>query len=216
MVAKMRRVGAALLWLAIASVAAAQEVQTPERAIAGRYIVVLNDQQVARANVRPVVEDLARQYGGRIANVYENTIRGFAVAISATGAAALARHPQVRYVEQDSERFIVETQTGATWGLDRIDQRDLPLNGSYMYTTPAANVHAYVCLGLRRRQQRYDVRHARQPRVSEQRHVHGAADGNRHGEPDRYRDTIGDGVRRRGAVHGLSGVHRHAVGTRRL
>ena len=95
--------GAALLWLAFASVASAQEVQTPERAISGRYIVVLNDQQVTRANVRPAVDDLARQYGGRIAHVYEHAIRGFAVAISATGAAALARHPQVRYVEQDSD-----------------------------------------------------------------------------------------------------------------
>ena len=67
---------------------------------------------------------MVRQFGGRVEHVYENTIRGFAAAMSATSAAALARDPRVRYVEQDSERFIVETQAGATWGLDRIDQRD--------------------------------------------------------------------------------------------
>jgi serine protease len=127
-----------------AAVASAQELHTPERAIPGRYIVVLNDMQVARANVRPVAEDLARQYGGSLAHVYQNTIRGFAVNMSATSAAALARHPGVRFVEQDSERFIVDTQAGATWGLDRIDQRDLPLNGSYTYETQASNVHVYV------------------------------------------------------------------------
>ncbi len=76
--------------------------------------------------------------------MYENAIRGFTVTMSATAAAALARHPRVRYIEQDSERFIVDTQLGATWGLDRIDQRDLPLNGAYTYTTFAAGVNVYV------------------------------------------------------------------------
>ncbi len=142
-------VRAALLWLAIASVASAQEVQTPEHAIPGQYIVVLNDDaQVIttrdRATTRLMVNDLARQFDGRITHVYENTIRGFAAAMSATSAAALARDPRVRYVEQDSLRFIVDTQAGATWGLDRIDQRNPPVNGTYTYNTVAANVHAYV------------------------------------------------------------------------
>ena len=51
---------AALVWLSFASVASAQEVQTTERAIPGQYIVVLNDDQTPRANVRPVVDGLAR------------------------------------------------------------------------------------------------------------------------------------------------------------
>src|SRR5205814_7893300 len=135
---------AALVWLSFASVASAQEVQTTERAIPGQYIVVLNDDQTPRANVRPVVDGLARQFGARVTHVYENTIRGFAASMSATAAAALARNPRVRYIEQDSERFIVETQSGATWGLDRIDQRDRPLNGMYTYETNAANVSVYV------------------------------------------------------------------------
>ena len=133
----------ALILLA-ASAASAQEVQTPERAIPGRYIVVLNEQQVARGNVRAEAETLARQNGGRLAHIYQNTIRGFALNISATGAAALARNPRVRYVEQDSERYIVDTQPNATWGLDRIDQRDLPLNAAYTYVTLAAGVNVYV------------------------------------------------------------------------
>ena len=136
--------GLVTVLLAITSAAAAQEVQTPERAIPGRYIVVLNDQQVAANGVRPLADALARQHGGRVEHVYEHAIRGFAITASATAAAALARNPRVRYVEQDSERFVVDDQLNATWGLDRIDQRDLPLNGTYSYTSLAAGVHVYV------------------------------------------------------------------------
>ena len=80
-------VRAVVPWLVCAGVASAQEIQTTERAIPGRYIVVLNDEQPGiRANVRPMVAELARQFGGRVAHVFEHTIRGFAVSMSATEA----------------------------------------------------------------------------------------------------------------------------------
>jgi serine protease len=135
---------AALVWVAVAGMVSAQEVQTPERAIPNQYIVVLNDERVGRAEVRATAEALALPQGGRVIHHYEHALRGFTVAISATGAAALARHPRVRYVEQDSVMFAVDTQPNATWGLDRIDQRDRPLNGTYTYHTTAAGVHAYI------------------------------------------------------------------------
>jgi hypothetical protein len=122
---------AALVWLAVIGTASAQEVQTPERAIPDRYIVVLNDDQVGILDVRSTAEALARQHGGRVMHVYEHALRGFTVAMSATRAAALARNPRVRYVEQDSVMFIVDTYPNATWGLDRIDQRDLRLSNTY-------------------------------------------------------------------------------------
>jgi subtilisin family serine protease len=62
----------------------------------------------------------------------------------AAAARRLAADPQVAWVEQDSAVHLTTTQNGATWGLDRIDQRTLPLSGGYTYTTTAANVHAYV------------------------------------------------------------------------
>jgi subtilisin family serine protease len=94
--------------------------------------------------VRGLAQALSRQHGGRVRFVYEHALRGFAIELPARAAAALARNPRVRYVEQDAEMQIVNTQTGATWGLDRIDQRDRPLNGTYSYDTNAAGVHAYI------------------------------------------------------------------------
>jgi serine protease len=135
---------AILLCLAATGVAVAQEVQTPERAIPGQYIVVLNEQQVTRAEARTLSDALARQHGGVILRRFENALRGFSVSMSATAAAALARSPRVRFVEQDSVREIVATQSGATWGLDRIDQRDLPLDGTYVYDTDASIVNVYI------------------------------------------------------------------------
>ena len=133
-----------VLCLAANGIAVAQEVQTPERAIPGQYIVVLNDQQVTRAETRGLSDALVRQHGGVILRRFESALRGFSVSMSATAAAALARSPRVRYVEQDSVREIVATQSGATWGLDRIDQRDLPLNGTYIYDTDASIVNVYI------------------------------------------------------------------------
>ena len=133
-----------LLCLAANRVAVAQEVQTPERAIPGQYIVVLDDQQVTRAEARPRTDALVRQHGGVVLRRFENALRGFSVAMSATAAAALARSPGVRYVEQDSVREIVASQSGATWGLDRIDQRDLPTDGTYIYDTDASVVDVYI------------------------------------------------------------------------
>jgi serine protease len=146
-----RLVVAAVIWVAGSGAASAQEVRTPERAVPDQYIVVLNDDRVGRVEVRALADALARQQGGRVLHVYEDALRGFAVAMSATGAAAIARNPRVRYVEQDSVMSIVETQPNATWGLDRIDRRDLPLSGTYTYNTTAPGVHVYVIdTGIRR------------------------------------------------------------------
>jgi serine protease len=135
---------AALAWLGAADPTSAQEVQTPERAIPDQYIVVLKDERVARPEVRGLAASLASQHGGRLLAIYERALRGFTVNMSATAAAALAKHPSVRFIEQDSIMSIVATQTGATWGLDRIDQRALPLDTFYTYDTTAANVHVYI------------------------------------------------------------------------
>jgi subtilisin family serine protease len=59
-------------------------------------------------------------------------------------ARKLSDDPRVAWVEEDGEVSIDTTQTGATWGIDRIDQRDRPLNGTFVYTRTGAGVKAYI------------------------------------------------------------------------
>jgi aqualysin 1 len=76
--------------------------------------------------------------------VYSAALNGFAAELNAGQLNAMQRHPAVAYVEQDAVVTTAATQTNATWGLDRIDQRDLPLNGTYIYTPTGAGVRAYI------------------------------------------------------------------------
>ena len=64
--------------------------------------------------------------------------------MSPVEAEALAKDPNVALVEEDGVIELDATQSPATWGLDRMDQRDLPLNNSYVYNASGSGVTAYV------------------------------------------------------------------------
>ena len=110
--------------------------------IAGQYIVVLKNGKGAAAADR--VERRARGRGGRVQRQYRRALNGFTAQLSSDALADVRTDPDVAYVEPDAVVSIGATQTGATWGLDRIDQRDLPLNQTYNYTATGAGVKAYI------------------------------------------------------------------------
>jgi subtilisin family serine protease len=114
-------------------------------AIPGSYIVVLKDSAVLSRSVEAQAEALTNRFGGEIAATWDAALNGFSVKLSDRAARQLAAHPAVAYVEQDLTVQLAATQTNPpSWGLDRIDQRNLPLNNSYTFPTTASNVHIYI------------------------------------------------------------------------
>ena len=137
--------------LCMSASAFAGELRAAKNPIQGQYIVVLKDGTATLAGERGsarslsvVAGDKGRRHGARVTKTFNRALRGFVVQADSAALQRLLADPDVAYVEQDGYVSINATQTGATWGLDRIDQRDLPLNSSYTYNTTATGVHAYI------------------------------------------------------------------------
>lgn len=112
-----------------------------EDAIPDHYIVVLHDTEAKQVGLR--VDELSKRFGFTARYVYETALPGFAAAMDESTLVELLAHPAVRFVEQDGVSVMNATQTGATWGIDRVDSRT-GTDGRYDYDTDGAGVHAYI------------------------------------------------------------------------
>jgi subtilisin family serine protease len=104
--------------------------------IPGRFIITLRDGASPAA--------LAREHGISPDYVYAHALNGFAGAMSDAARDRLLRDPRVARVEPDGMVSLAATESAASWGIDRIDQRALPLSGTYSYFSTGAGVTAYV------------------------------------------------------------------------
>jgi subtilisin family serine protease len=109
-------------------------------AIPGSYLVVLNEQ--ARTAVRGNVRTLASSYGVTARTTFDTALQGFSAKMTEAQARKVAQDDRVAYVQQNQQ--IRMTQDNPTWGLDRVDQRDLPLDQKYTPPGEAENVNVYV------------------------------------------------------------------------
>ena len=127
---------------------AAKYISKGETKIPGQYIVVLEDWAAGPRGRFSVASELGDMllsfYGGKKGRVFKHALNGFTAEMSEKDALALSEDPRVAYVEEDGVMTASVTQTGATWGLDRIDQRDRPLNGTYVYNWTGSGVRAYI------------------------------------------------------------------------
>lgn len=118
------------------------------QSIAGQYIVAFND-DMNRAQIDSTAKTLANLHGGSIMFIYEDAMKGFAVQMSEKEAIALSHDPRVASVSENGYTVVTGVQTtpqGPTtfWGLDRLDQRNLPLDDTNHYNRLGTSVHAYV------------------------------------------------------------------------
>jgi len=106
-----------------------------------RYIVVFKGSVTDPAGE---TGRLIRAFGGQVHYTYSHAIKGFAATLPAAALEGISLNPNVEFIEADGIMTVDDTQTGATWGIDRIDQRNLPLSGSFTYTKTGAGVTAYI------------------------------------------------------------------------
>ncbi|QES49969.1 serine protease [Streptomyces venezuelae] len=112
--------------------------------VANSYIVILKD-SAARSTLASG-KSVAERHGAKIDKVYRAALNGYSIEASESQAKKIAADPAVASVVQNRTFTVDGTQPNPpSWGLDRVDQRALPLNSSYTYPDKAGEgVTAYV------------------------------------------------------------------------
>ncbi|EPJ9957902.1 S8 family peptidase [Acinetobacter baumannii] len=114
--------------------------------IKNQYIVILNKDT---GPSKDFAQNIAKQHAGKVLQSYDTVLKGFAIYLPDTAGTAfieaMKKNPQVLSVESDTIVNIdATTQSNPDWGIDRIDQKALPLNSTYSYLQTGSGTTAYI------------------------------------------------------------------------
>ncbi len=121
-----------------------------KKVIPGQYIVILDQENSAQramsseAFVNQFTDNLTFRSDAKISQKYSGALAGFAVKMDPTEIGSLLANPAVKYIEEDTISTLVAVQNNPTWGLDRIDQRSLPLDDLYDSDQNGTGVNVYI------------------------------------------------------------------------
>ena len=108
------------------------------------YIVVFKD-DVAEEEIDGESERMCGNTSAKKERTFKHAVKGFSGRLTAAAIDEFRRNPKVKYIEQNQVvTLVATTQPGATWGLDRIDQANLPLSTNYTYNTTGSTITAYI------------------------------------------------------------------------
>ena len=109
--------------------------------LSNQYVVVF---RTGAGDPATLAQSLVQAHGGQIHYVYRAVLRGFGATLPPAAVTAIRRSPVVDHVSPAQRVEKSETQSNPPWGLDRIDQRLLPLSATYTYVENGSGVRAYI------------------------------------------------------------------------
>lgn len=125
--------------------------------IPNSYIVVFNDEAVQvdpnsslskstkpSQKITAIAQEMAEINQAKVEHVYKSSIKGFSIKLSEEQAINLSKDPRIKYIEEDAVMHTTDTQVSPPWGLDRIDQANLPLDNTYSYDNSGTGVNVYI------------------------------------------------------------------------
>lgn len=184
--------------------------------VPNRYLVALDPVALRLEDAESsdqIANRLSENFGGRVEKVFNHALQGFTVEMTDAAAQALSHDPNVLFVEQDSYISINTTQNNAPWGLDRVDQRNVPLNTAYTYVKTGSGVNVYVIdTGVRTTHVEFAGR-----ATADYDSVHDGQNGQDcHGHGTHVAATIGGnsyGVAKNVRIHGIRVLACNGIGT---
>lgn len=113
-------------------------------AIPGRYIIVFRPG--SSGNDVSAAANVAARMGGKVHYTYTAAVQGFTASLPEAALLGLLHNPNIELIEVDQtvSLDILSEQSVPPWNLDRIDQRSLPLDNAYRYSSTGLGVTAYI------------------------------------------------------------------------